>query len=86
MAENFIYSSDLMCNWASWSVVCDGNLRLDLPKNNCCDMSAAIKMAQMLCPTVWKISVCVDGKLDVVYFLEEAGWEALVPALPAERT
>ena len=66
-----------MCGWISWSVVDDGILRLDMPKNNCCDMGGAIEIAKTICPSVWRIDTYSGGKPDVMYMKKNSGWCAL---------
>ena len=72
-----MWSSNLMCGWISWTVVDDGILRLDMPKNNCCDMGGAIKVAEALCPSVWRIDTYAGGKPDTMYLIDGTGWKAV---------
>jgi hypothetical protein len=70
------YSSALQCGWMAWRPLGSGELALDLPADNCCDMTGAIRMAETLMPTVARIEVFVDGKLDVIY-AHGVKWRAL---------
>lgn len=74
-----MWSNDLMCRWISWSIEWDGFLRLDLPEDNCCDMRGAIKIAEAICPMVYRIDVYVGDKLDITYSQanSKAKWEAI---------
>jgi hypothetical protein len=66
-----------MCFWSSWEVVDDGILRLNVLKENCCDMGGAIRAAEHLCPSVWRIDVYADDIPDVMYFRAGGNWKAL---------
>lgn len=75
--EHAMWSSDLQCGWLSWTVVDGGILRLDMPDDNCCDMTGAIKAAEALCPLVWRIDTYAGGKPDTMYLLRGSEWKAV---------
>lgn len=70
------YSSKLQCAFHGWRVLADGEIALDLPQNNCCDMSGAIEIAEKIMPSVWRIAVFADGKSDVEYRHVYGKWQA----------
>jgi hypothetical protein len=70
------YSSKLMCAFNSWRVLGDGEIALDMPENNCCDMRGAIEIAQVIMPSVWKISTFSGEIPDAVYILIDGKWGA----------
>lgn len=74
-----MWSDSLVCHWISWTIEWDGFLRLDLPKDNCCNMRGAIKTAEAICPMVFRIDVYAGGKLDVTYSRAnaEAKWMSI---------
>lgn len=67
--EKSMFSRELQCGWIAWRVVDDeGWLHLSVPEGECPNMASAIKIAEMLCPLVWKIDVFSGKKHDVSYF------------------
>ena len=70
------YSTRMKCGWSSWRVVDDGHLALEMPAGQCCDMNAAIEIAEFLCPSVWCIDTFSGGRKDTMYVLTANGWEA----------
>jgi len=76
LRQRSMWSSVLQCGWVAWRVVSDGHLALDLPDDNCCDMRGAIKVAQMLCPMVWRIDTYAGGKPETIYAIHKGKWSA----------
>ena len=70
------YSSKLQCVFNGWRVLSDGEIALDVPKHNCCDMRGAIDIASAIMPSVWKILTFCDGLPDVMYILIDGKWKA----------
>ena len=54
----------------------DGELCLEVPKNNCPDMRGAIEIATAIMPSVFRIVVVCDGEIDVVYHGPCGEWKA----------
>ena len=75
--QRAMWSSGLQCGWTSWTVVDDGILRLDMPADNCCDMTGAVKAAEALCPLVWRIDTYAGGQPDAMYLLRDSQWGAV---------
>lgn len=71
------YSSKLQCAFHGWRVLADGEIALDLPQDNCCDMRGAIEIAETIMPSVWRIAVFADRKPDVEYRHWQGKWQAL---------
>lgn len=59
----------LQCKWKCWWVIAEGELALDMPENNCCDMTGAIEIAKVLMPGVWRIATYAGGEPDTEYQL-----------------
>jgi len=55
-------------------VLSDGEIALDMPKYNCCDMTGAIEIAEKIMPSVWRIATFTDGKPDIEYILSNGLW------------
>jgi hypothetical protein len=70
------YSSKLQCVFNGWRVLSDGEIALDMPEHNCCDMRGAIDIASVIMPSVWKISIFCGGMPDVMYILINGKWGA----------
>lgn len=70
------YSSKLQCAFNGWRVLEEGEIALDLPLGDLCSMDAAIKIAEGIMPSVWRISVCNEGKAIVEYRLSLGKWTA----------
>lgn len=70
------YSSKLQCVFNGWRVLSDGEIALDMPEHNCCDMRGAIDIASVIMPSVWKISTFCGGLPDVMYILIDGKWGA----------
>ena len=64
------YNDELQCEFYGWRVRRFGEMELHIPKNNVCDMSGAINIAEMLMPTVFKISVFAGLELDIMYIMD----------------
>lgn len=71
------YSSKLQCVFNGWRVLSDGEIALDMPENNCCDMRGAIDIAKAIMPSVWRIVTYAGGKIDAVYVGPDDKWRAL---------
>jgi len=67
-------SHDLQCQWSSWRVVSPTRIALHMPEDNCCDMSGAIRLAQILLPGCRRIDTYAGDKRDTVYTLNDYGW------------
>jgi hypothetical protein len=67
------YSSKMRCAFTGWRVLCDGELILDLPAQNHCDMKGALSIAQAIMPGVYRILVNVDDEPDIEYQWNGAG-------------
>jgi hypothetical protein len=73
------WSDTLQCNWLRWSPIDGDMLRLDLPKNNCTDMTGCIKTALAIMPGVMVIEVFEDERPDVRYERMPSGkWQAFM--------
>ncbi len=70
------YSSKLKCAFHGWRVLADGEIALDMPENNCCDMSGAIEIAEVIMPSVWKILTFSGEVPDTAYILLNGKWGA----------
>lgn len=71
------YSSKLQCAFHAWKVIADGELCLELPEDNCCDMDGAIEIAEKIMPAVWRVATFCGGKPDTEYRLMGGKWLAL---------
>ena len=75
-----MFNRDLQCGWISWRVVDDnGWLHLSVPEGECPNMSSAVKIAEMLCPIVWRVDVFSGKKPDTSYvkFGKNGKWMAM---------
>lgn len=61
------YSSAMQCDWQAWRVLSSGELALDMPHGNCCDMQAAVAIAEKIMPFVWRIATFSGGVPDTEY-------------------
>lgn len=64
----------IKCTLSQITVVSSTHIRLDLPKLNCTHMSGAIKLALLITPDAGKITVYVNGDLDVTYINKSNNW------------
>jgi len=77
MTISFTYNRRLKCDFIAWRVLADGEIALDLPDGNCCDMTAAIEIAEKIMPAVRRIVTFVGGQPDTEYRLWKGDWMAL---------
>ena len=70
------YSSAMQCDWQAWRVLASGELALDMPNENCCDMQAAVDIAEKLMPSVWRIATFSGGAPDTEYRNVRGEWLA----------
>ena len=70
------YSTKLKCAFSAWRVLADGELALDLPDGNCCDMIGAIEIAEKIMPAVWRIATFAGGQPDTEYRHWQGKWLA----------
>ena len=71
------YSSKLQCGFHGWRVLADGEIALDMPDGNCCDMDGAIEIAEKIMPSVWRIVTFSGGVMDTVYGNSRGKWVVL---------
>ena len=76
MSEGVTYSSKLQCVFSGWRLLADGEIALDMPEGNCCDMGGAVEIAQKVMPSVWRIATFSGGKADTEYRLSLGKWSA----------
>ena len=76
MAQGVTYSSKMRCGFNAWRVISDGEIALEMPDGQCCDMSGAIDIAEKIMPSVWRIQTISGGKTDVEYRLFRGKWDA----------
>jgi hypothetical protein len=77
MKKPCAYSSKMQCAFIGWRVIADGELALDLPAGNYCDMTGAIEIALHVMPIVFRIVVFVDGAPDIQYCAPDGKWVCL---------
>jgi hypothetical protein len=78
-SKQALYSKDLQCGWLAWNVIADGHMHLVVTPGECPSMSGATKIAEALCPTVFRIDVYQGEKPDMVYFKfgGKGKWQAM---------
>lgn len=69
-------SGRLQCNWEAWRVIAAGELALEMPAGNVCDMHGAIAVAEAICPGVWRIATFCGGVPDTEYQNLRGKWLA----------
>lgn len=62
-----VWSEELRCNWWGWVVLAEGQLALGLDDRHCCDMTAAIRIAEAVMPGVWRIKTFSGQKAGTEY-------------------
>lgn len=77
--ERAAYSGKLMCCFSAWRVIADGELALEMPENNVCDMRGAIEIAETIMPSVWRIVTFEGEKPGTGYRLSLGKWAATPP-------
>ena len=81
MMTGTTYSSKLKCAFNAWRVIADGEIALELPAGNCCDMGGAIEIAEKIMPSVWRIATFMGGEPDTEYRFSGGKWSAGAHAL-----
>lgn len=69
-------SDELQCRWIVWRAVSDGEVALEMPPDNCCDMRGVIRVAKSIMPHVWRIATFSGGAPDTEYRLINEMWTA----------
>ena len=73
-----VYSSTLMCNLMGILPIVATVIRMDFPKNHCCDMGGAIKIATAILPDVRHIYTFSGLERDTEYHKRSNGeWVVL---------
>lgn len=57
----------LKCRWLAWSPEGNGELQLNLPEGECCDMEGVIRVATEIMPNVSSIKTVSGGVQDAIY-------------------
>ena len=71
------YSSELQCAWYSWEADSPGELSLNVGAEDIPSMSAVIRIAQAIMPSVFVIRTFRAGKRDTTYLLSLSGdWKS----------
>ena len=83
--ERMNWSEALQCHWVAWRSVSAGELALDLPPDNFCDMAGAVNTGTVLTPDVWLIHTFVDGVADTCYRKAGGKWAAFAPAVGPQK-
>ena len=71
------FSIQLQCSFLAWRVIAEGELALDMPAHNCCDMSGAIDIAERIMPGIRRIATFAGGVPDTEYRVYQGKWEAI---------
>lgn len=67
------HSPALQCRFESWEVTGPKSLRLRMPHGNCCDMLAAVEIAEAILPGVKVVSTFEGGAESTTYWRENCG-------------
>lgn len=71
-----VRNSTLQCNLEAIRAIADGELQMEFPADNCCDMRGAIKLATAVMPSCWRIVTMQGGHPDTVYSFFRDRWAA----------
>lgn len=63
----------LQCRFEAWEVTGPRSLRLRMPPDNCCDMRAAVEIAEAILPGVKVVATFEGGAESVTYWKENCG-------------
>ena len=78
MKTEGVFSRTLMCRVIGMVPFMEGAIRMDFPKNNCCDMGGAIKIATTILPEVKHIYTFAGKEPDTEYHRRSSGeWVAI---------
>lgn len=67
------HSDELQCRFESWEVAGPRSLVLRMPEDNCCDMRAAVRIAQAILPSVEAVHTLEGPLFGTTYWKDNDG-------------
>ena len=63
----------MQCRFESWEVTGPRSIRLRMPNGNCCDMRAAVRIAEIILPCVQAVHTIEGGYTSTTYWKDSHG-------------